>query len=250
MPLGGPEKSMVRPLDNCQSNFTIWRMIKPFLRCFTTVAAGLLAFNLTSCSGTKKTGFSHVVDYTTPNTDLSQSEYPFDEKGNYLSDVVSGKKKGSTNSKVKPAEPPKSYVDTFEKPPESTPAASASPNYETPPASDPYASVTSSGSTATSSQRTKPSTAESERPKPNPKPEPEVAAKPKPKPKPKPEVAAKPKPKPKPAAPAAISYTVQKGDTLYKLANRYGTSVAAIKSASGLTSDTLRDGKTIKIPRK
>lgn len=233
-------------------------MTKPLLRCFTTVAAGLLASALTSCSGTKKTGYSHVVDYTTPSTGLSQSEYPFDEKGNYLTDVVSGKKKGSTNSKVKPADPPKSYVDTFEKPPESTPTASSSPNYETPPASDPYASVTSSGSTA-SSQRPK-NSAESERPKPKPKPEPEVAAKPKPKskpevaskpkPKPKPEVAAKPKPKPKPTAPAAISYTVQKGDTLYSLANRYGTSVAAIKNASGLSSDSLRDGRTIKIPRK
>jgi hypothetical protein len=237
-------------------------MTKPLLRCFTTVAAGLLASALTSCSGTKKTGYSHVVDYTTPSTGLSQSEYPFDEKGNYLTDVVSGKKKGSTNSKVKPAEPPKSYVDTYEKPPESTPTASSSPNYETPPASDPYASVTSSGSTTTSSQRPKSSNTESERPKPKPRPEPEVAtkpkpkpkpevaSKPKPKPKPKPEVAAKPKPKPKPTAPAAISYTVQKGDTLYSLANRYGTSVAAIKSASGLSSDSLRDGKTIKIPRK
>ena len=223
-------------------------MTKPLLRCFTTVAAGLLAFTLTSCSGTKKSGYSHVVDYTTPNTGLSQSEYPFDEKGNYLTDVVSGKKKGSTNSRVKPVEPEKTYVETYEKPPEPKPTLSPSPNYETPPASDPYAPVTSSGSTASSPAKPKPKPEVAAKPKPKSKPKPQVASKPKPKP--KPVVAAKPKPKPKPAAPAAISYTVQKGDTLYSLANRYGTSVAAIKSASGLSSDSLRDGRTIKIPRK
>jgi len=223
-----------------------------------SVAAGLLCLGMAACSSTKKPGYSGVVDYTTPDTKLSQQEYPFDKDGNYLEDVVSGKKKGSTNKRDKKVEPPKTYVDTYDKPPET--AIASSPNYETPPASDPYAPVNSSGSTTSTPSPSKPKpSAESDKPKSRPKPEPESKpkpksrpepeSKPKPKPKPKPEAPAKPKPKPK-AQPSSITYTVQKGDTLYSLANRYGTTVSAIKSASGLSSDSLRDGKTIKIPRK
>lgn len=220
----------------------------------SSVAAGLLCLSMAACSSTKKSGYSGVVDYTTPDTKLSQQEYPFDRNGNYLEDVVSGKKKGSTNKPDKKVDPPKTYVDTYDKPPET--AIASSPNYETPPASDPSAPVYSSGSTTSSPGKPKPS-ADSSKPKPRPEPE----SKPKPKPKPKPEPESKPKSKPKPKSeapakpkpksqPSAITYTVQKGDTLYSLANRYGTTVSAIKSASGLSSDSLRDGKTIKIPRK
>lgn len=223
-------------------------MTKPFPRCSGTIAAGLLCLTLSSCSSTKKTGYSDVVDYTTPNTGLSQSEYPFDEKGNYLADVVAGKKKGSPASKPEPP-PVKSYVDTYEKPPEPK-IASNSPNYETPPPAvleNPYGPADSDSSSG-SSTADKPRETVSSKPKPKPTP----AAKPKPKPKPKVVAKAKPKPKPKPAPkpPSTISHTVSKGETLYGLAKRYGTSVSAIKSASGLSSDTLRDGRTIKIPRK
>lgn len=227
-------------------------MTKPFFRCCSTIAAGLLCLTLSSCSGTKKSGYSDVVDYTTPQTGLSESEYPFDENGNYLADVVAGKKKGSAARKPAP-EPVKSYVDTYEKPPEPVVASNSSPNYERPPAvlEDPYSSTypdTSSGSTTStkpkssfvSSKPKSQSTAAKAKPKPKSKPKVIVKAKPK----------SKPKPKPKPKPPSAISHTVTKGETLYGLAKRYGTSVSAIKSASGLSSDLLRDGRTIKIPRK
>ncbi|WP_206170920.1 LysM peptidoglycan-binding domain-containing protein [Phragmitibacter flavus] len=45
------------------------------------------------------------------------------------------------------------------------------------------------------------------------------------------------------------SHVVKKGDTLYGLARRYGSTVAKIKSASGLRSDLLRPGMTLRIPR-
>jgi hypothetical protein len=44
------------------------------------------------------------------------------------------------------------------------------------------------------------------------------------------------------------SHTVAKGDTLFSLARRYNTSVSAIKSANGLSSDIIRIGQTLTIP--
>lgn len=213
------------------------------LRRFFPVAASVLCLGLASCSSTKnKSGYAGVVDYTTPETNLSQEEYPFDENGNYLADVVSGKKKGRKNKKV---DPPKPEPTIYEKPPEPVIAAAptASPNYETPPANSAYAPVYSSGSTTATASQPKPVSGSSTKPKgsssSSSKSKPKTVAKAKP----------KPKPKPKPQS-STVSYTVKKGDTLYGLANRYGTSVAAIKKASGLSSDLLRDGRSIKIPRK
>ena len=42
--------------------------------------------------------------------------------------------------------------------------------------------------------------------------------------------------------------TVRSGDTLYLLATRYGTSVAALKSANGLTGDQLYPGQQLRLP--
>lgn len=45
------------------------------------------------------------------------------------------------------------------------------------------------------------------------------------------------------------SHTVAAGDTLYSLSRKYGTTVAAIKSANGMSSDTIVNGRTLKIPK-
>lgn len=46
----------------------------------------------------------------------------------------------------------------------------------------------------------------------------------------------------------SFAYTVRSGDTLWLLANRYGTTVDAIKRLNGLTSDNLQIGQVLRIP--
>ena len=44
------------------------------------------------------------------------------------------------------------------------------------------------------------------------------------------------------------TYTVQKGDTLYNIANKYNTTVNALKELNNLNSNTLSIGQTLKLP--
>ncbi|MEP4077401.1 LysM peptidoglycan-binding domain-containing protein [Haloferula sp.] len=67
-------------------------------------------------------------------------------------------------------------------------------------------------------------------------------------PKPKPRPVSKPKPKPKPK-PRTTIHTVRKGDTLYGLAKKYGTSWTKIQKANGISGSTIRIGQKLKIPR-
>lgn len=57
-----------------------------------------------------------------------------------------------------------------------------------------------------------------------------------------------PSPSPSPDPGNVIDYTVRSGDTLWLLANRYGTTVDAIKRLNGLTSDHLSIGQVLRIP--
>lgn len=52
------------------------------------------------------------------------------------------------------------------------------------------------------------------------------------------------------AASETINYTVKGGDTLTKLAKAHGTTIKAIRQASGLKSNDLKVGQKIKIPSK
>lgn len=64
-----------------------------------------------------------------------------------------------------------------------------------------------------------------------------------PKPKPQP-VAAKPKPKPQP-----VRYTVKSGDSLYVIARRNGTSVAALQRANRISGSLIHPGQRLVIPK-
>lgn len=79
-----------------------------------------------------------------------------------------------------------------------------------------------------------------------PKPRPVAQSKPKP----KPVVQAKPKPKPvaKSAPKPSRSHKVAKGDTLYNISNRYGTSVSALQKANNISGTNIRLGQTLRIP--
>ncbi|NJL19187.1 MAG: LysM peptidoglycan-binding domain-containing protein [Bdellovibrionaceae bacterium] len=54
-------------------------------------------------------------------------------------------------------------------------------------------------------------------------------------------------PAPAPTAPGG-TYVVQSGDSLWLIAKRHNTSVASLKSANALTSDTIRPGQKLTIP--
>lgn len=47
---------------------------------------------------------------------------------------------------------------------------------------------------------------------------------------------------------ASSRYTVSKGDTLYGIARKKGTTVAKIKAANGISGDVIRPGQSLKIP--
>ena len=57
-----------------------------------------------------------------------------------------------------------------------------------------------------------------------------------------------PAPNPVPDPENVITYAVRPGDTLWQLAKRYGTTVDAIKQASGITSDDLSIWQILRIP--
>ena len=51
-----------------------------------------------------------------------------------------------------------------------------------------------------------------------------------------------------PAPAVRAKYTVKSGDTLYGIARQFGVTVAALKSANGLTSNTIHVGQVLSIP--
>ncbi|MDE5939884.1 MAG: LysM peptidoglycan-binding domain-containing protein [Lachnospiraceae bacterium] len=57
-----------------------------------------------------------------------------------------------------------------------------------------------------------------------------------------------PNPNPTPDTGGSFAYTVRAGDTLWLLANRFGTTVDAIKRLNGLTGDSLQIGQVLQIP--
>ena len=65
---------------------------------------------------------------------------------------------------------------------------------------------------------------------------------------PTPTVTPKPKPKPKPK-PQPVRYTVKKGDSLYVIARRNGTTVGALQRANGISGSLIHPGQRLVIPK-
>jgi len=151
---------------------------------------------------------------------------PFDEDGNYVeawADNPPKKRRRASRRKNADPEPVKVTKKTE---PEKKPTTPTKPQ-------------------ARQSQQTKRKTTST------PKPVTKAKAKPKPKPRPKPKVTKKSKPKPKPVkvTPRIKRHKVKKGDTLFGLARRYGTSVSKIRKANNLKGSTIHTGRTLIIPQ-
>ena len=192
-------------------------MIPSPLRMTAALAGAAMCLALGACKTTKKG--DDVIDYTSPDTGLSSTEYPFDEKGNYREDWASGGRTADVASNENIYSDPAPAVEVEKPKPKVT-------------------SPTGSGSGAVAS---KPKPVAS---KPKPKP---VVSKPKPKPAAKKKVVVKPKPKPV-VKPTYV--TVRSGDTLSAISRRTGYSVATIKSYNGLRSDFIKPGQSLKLPPK
>lgn len=216
--------------------------LPPGLKC--ALAALLAAFAFSSCENSKnKTGYDHVVDYTSPNTNMSKKEFPFDDDGNYREDWAAA---GAGIHGVKDKPNDYTLASNTKKTKTTTTVSSTyvSPFTEEPEADIPptprsiYASTSSSSSpSASSSSTARKTTRTSSSSRPSSSRNTASRAKPK----------AKPKPK---AAPKPALVKIGSGDTLYGISKRTGVSVERLKSYNGLSSNTIRDGKTLKIPPK
>ncbi len=186
------------------------------VRCALRIAlcAGLLPC-LSQCAGKGYKAANYADSkLATPPHNLSERDYPFDASGNYRKDWV---KNGSRTSSGNDVNRPRISGSS---------SSSSSRVASAPPAPTRTTAPTRSSSSsppariATNTVRTTPP-ARTYTPPPAPKPKPK---------------------------PAARYHTVQPRQTLWALSQKYGTSVAALKKANGLTSDNIRIGQSLRIP--
>jgi nucleoid-associated protein YgaU len=212
----------------------------------------LALVGLVSCKSSPKKGLPKNLpkinvksSAAPPKHNMNRGEYPFDERGNYVAAWAAEGSRGGGNipapqvetpvelpspeperpsrsqsrsSRMVVSSAPPPMPQPVIPPPPSRPAPTPTLRTTPPPTSRPSTSVASSSS---SSPTRKPTTSSS---------------------------TTKPKPKPKPTS-STLTHTVKSGDTLYALALRYKSSVAKIKSASGISSDKLKIGQKLRIPR-
>ncbi len=199
------------------------------------LSIAVLTFSLCSCG-------SNSNSVKVPKTDgFQQNHGPFDSNGNYVEKwadsppkrrFIASKKPGRSISTVKPkarVKEPKKIAPVPTKKAYTPPKQSY-----TPPPKRTY--------TPPKKQYTAPKKTYTP-PKKTVKPTPKKVT-----PKPVPKKAAPKRITPKAKAP--IIHRVVKGDTLYGLARKYGTSVSSIQTANGLKGTSISLGTSLIIPRK
>lgn len=178
-----------------------------------------------------------------PKHNMNRGEYPFDARGNYVAAWAAEGSRGGGNV---PAPQPR-----YEEPePEPEPAYTAPVSRSTKSQKAPSSTrmVVSTTPAPPSTRSAPPPTVRVSPPSSSSSSSSRATVASTPKPAPKPAPKPTPKPKPKPTS-STVVHTVKSGDTLYGLALRYKSTVAKIKSASGISSDLLRIGQKLKIPR-
>jgi LysM repeat protein len=213
-------------------------------RLVTLVVALVVPLALDSCSSSKKKMKGVPANLpvipiqgsaATPPHSMSHREYPFDSGGNYVSAwAAEGERSAGRGSAASAdyAEWKSSHIGESrasagkEKKTAAATKKKSSREPERTPLSPPI-KITSTGPKKTSAAPSKKTA---------------VAA-----------AASKGSSKKSSAPPAKKSstggtYKVKRGDTLFSIARKSGSSVAKIKSANGLKSDIIRDGQSLKIP--
>lgn len=187
---------------------------------FPLLLAVLTLFALVACSG---------EDRSTP--DYNPVVGPFDKDGNYVEAWADNPPPPSKKSWFHREKKPKDE-------PVPTPTPTPTPQYVSNNTPVPQQVVNYRQVTPEPVQR--PETVRVSKPVYTPKPVVQS--------KPKPVVQAKAKPKPTPKSAPSRSHKVVKGDTLYNISNRYGTSVSALQKANNISGTNIRIGQTLKIP--
>lgn len=196
-------------------------MIRPLIRCLASLAVVVVPLLLDSCTSTAK--FDGIPDRL-PNIALSGSsatpahtmqsfEYPFDSRGNYVSEWAAEGEKRAGRSAVYTSDDEKKWSGSH------------------------AGKVTGNGKSTgkkTSGKTTSKKTAK--------KDDDDPPAKKKTGTKSTTSTTAK-------KSSGGGSHTVKSSDTLYGIARKYGVSVERLKKANGLKSDKIRTGSTLTIPK-
>lgn len=219
------------------------------MRCpWRLIGIGLLAV-LASCT-------SNELASSGGSTYQPSGTGPFDSRGNYIESWADTPSKWHRRSTPKP--PPSTAAPKVEPPllasnEPATPGGSIAPPEPVKastlakgpkPAAATNTSETVKKTTSSSEPKPKTTAATSESAKPKSTAGAEDSSKPKPKPKPKSSSSGT---KSKKSGPVRV--TVKPGDSLWSLAKKHHTTVAAIQKANGLKGDMIRDGKKLIIPR-
>lgn len=190
---------------------------------------------------------------------------PFDSRGNYVeawADNPSQWKKGRTQVVEPTPDRPAQDLASLDSgpPPDAMPLATprtttttvrTTPTVSQTPPSRPRATVVASSSTKPKSRQVE--VASSTRPKPRTSAgssgSSSSASKSKTKPKSTAVAKTTTKPKPKTSSSSSSRYAVKKGDSLYAIAKRYGTTVGALQKANKMSGTSIRPGQSLSIPK-